>query len=746
MEQQIYNEGRVVGLSAWELFAKTSLANGVPESAIPNEQQWLTAMIGAGASMILKVPANTSEGIYEVDLPSGSNLTASGLIIANPFMGTCEWDSTSGWAKKIISYGGLIENIHGSKNQQDTFSGDGVTSTFTLTNTPSTVDSVTIGGVSIADYTLEINKITLIHEENDSFEGDGTTKTFNLSAYAIELTSVTVDGTVIPEEDYGLDADSRTVTFVTAPSNQSDIVITYSAAPISGTDNIIVNYTYVASPDRNTTVPENTNYSTATYRNCVSEFAKITDGIVFTKTAQWIENDAGNKPPEKDINPDFNNSSTSVRLYINSQIKSEVAVLLTGFNNKRILQGVSRYAAESSGHSVGGSTDVNLNNWPDGGMLGPEVIPWATKIVFCVPSSAYNLANSLTRTIPADTDITNPNYDHDTKTLFDYTLKDFDDATVKPNSFIDFNSINLIDYYNNNSITGSTLTEDVSDLALGISDELNELVAWYPGMTSTAINAQVDGSKFFPPALYAAQIDSSGTGKVLVPVDVAAPGTVKGFNNSTVAYNYTQTVPNTYAVFYNNTEKTFSFVTPGQSDPTTWSGTSKLTYKTAPKAELVVGNTKADFIALTDSSGNAYTTDGTSGEYNPTGTNKTNRYYTWDNMFSALTQGKKMDILGSTLTSLGQEMESNAHTIGVAANSPVSEVKTSKVTLKDNNVQLGTTSVSYTGLTSSLMTLTNGASIKVGTNFIEFSNGRRLFISESAPTSGMRAGDIGIGW
>ena len=115
-------------------------------------------------------------------------------------------------------------------------------------------------------------------------------------------------------------------------------------------------------------------------------------------------------------------------------------------------------------------------------------------------------------------------------------------------------------------------------------------------------------------------------------------------------------------------------------------------------------------------------------------------------MFSALTAGQKMDILGSTLASLGQEMESNAHTIGVAANSPVSELKTSKVTLKDNNVQLGTTSVNYGGLTSSLMTLTNGTSIKVGTNFIEFSNGRRLFISESAPTSGMRQGDIGIGW
>ena len=116
MGQEIYNEGRIVGLSAWEIFAKNAEANGVDPHDIPTESQWLTAMIGAGASMILRVPANTQKGVYEVDLPLGSNLSAAGVIIANPFMGTCNWDNSNKWATMVTSYSPLIKNISGAGN------------------------------------------------------------------------------------------------------------------------------------------------------------------------------------------------------------------------------------------------------------------------------------------------------------------------------------------------------------------------------------------------------------------------------------------------------------------------------------------------------------------------------------------------------------------------------------------------------------------------------------------------------
>ena len=113
MPQEIYNEGRVVGLSAWEIFKRQALGNGVSENDIPNEREWLASMVGSGASMILRIPSGTQAGINDFELPSGSSLSAAGIIIANPFIGTCEYDESIGaanWAKKVTSYGPLILN------------------------------------------------------------------------------------------------------------------------------------------------------------------------------------------------------------------------------------------------------------------------------------------------------------------------------------------------------------------------------------------------------------------------------------------------------------------------------------------------------------------------------------------------------------------------------------------------------------------------------------------------------------
>ena len=55
-----------------------------------------------------------------------------------------------------------------------------------------------------------------------------------------------------------------------------------------------------------------------------------------------------------------------------------------------------------------------------------------------------------------------------------------------------------------------------------------------------------------------------------------------------------------------------------------------------------------------------------------------------------------------------------------------------------------TTSVTNT---TTLITAESGTSFKAGTNFIEFSNGKRLYIDTSAPaTTNVPIGSIGIGW
>lgn len=607
MGQEIYNEGRIVGLSAWEIFAKNAEANGVDPHDIPTESQWLTAMIGAGASMILRVPANTQKGIYEVDLPLGSNLSAAGVIIANPFMGTCNWDNSNKWATMVTSYSPLIKNTSGTGNYP------------TSTNVPSD-----------------------------------------------------------PNYD----------------SHQYDNI-----------------------------------------RNCVTEFAKITDGIVFTKGATWV--DAETQPPEKDIDPDFNNSTTSVRLYISSDIKYDVAVLLTGFQNKRILQGLSSFA--SSDGSCG-SCDTTTNDWANGGMLGPEVIPWASKIVFSVPSSLYSSANSMNRTIPANPNYTIPSggLDIDGITIKENAIN----GDIRANSFIDFNSIVLTDYYDQHQYsTSPTLNDYVNTVGFGAGDSTNALVAWYPGMTATQIKAEIDAAtpsnaNFFPPALYATQITAEGL-QTLVPIDTAAPGTVKGFEDPDQASAYKELLPNNYAIYHNSTNNTFSFVT--GTNPNEWSGTAKVEYLSqAPKAKITAGSTEAKFIALTKVQGGNvvdYDTTGASGAY----TSGPNQYVVWSDMLNALAQGKKVDVLGGKTYNLASDLQST-NKIGIASGHEIDEIGSKKFTVKD-----GSKTVNMTVNSNNLATFSNG--VRSGTNFIEFSNGLRLYISASNPgTANVPIGSIGIGW
>lgn len=598
MAQEIYNEGRVVGFSAWEIFMREALNNGVPQSDIPDEHKWLASMIGSGASMILRIPANTTAGVHDYELPLNSNLAAAGVILANPFMGECEWDSST-WATKITSYSPLILN--------------------------------------------------------NSFE-------------------------------------------------------------------------YPTSND----VPYDSDYTHAEYKNSVSEFVKITDGIVYTKNATWLNTESG--LPQEDINPNFNESSTVVRLYISEDIKYDVKILLTGFHNKRILQAVSGYATADGSYCIGGSTDTVHNDWPDGGMIGPEIMPWACKIIFSVPSSSYNLATSLSRTIPSDTAYT------DTVVDDKYTFRNVTDSTIKPNSIIDFNSINITDYYDNHTYsTSPTLSENVTGVTLGLNDSCNTIVAWYPGMTAANIKAAdlaSDTSNFFPPAIYAAQVTETGS-QTLVPLDVAAPGTIKGFEDSTEAYNYKTLLPNNYAIYHDSVKNTFSFVT--SSDPSEWSGTTKLDYLSGdyPAAKLTVGTQEAKIIVLNDSTNTDYDLVGTNGTVAVGPEN----YLTWDSMLKALKAGKSVNVLGDKLKAFGTELK-NSNTIGIT--NATTNIGSAKFTITGSNPVGITSSVNKT---TKLATLDSGTSLKSGTNFIEFSNGLRIYISNSNPgNTNVPEGSIGIGW
>jgi len=140
----------------------------------------------------------------------------------------------------------------------DTFTGDGITTAFTLSLTPSGADfiSINIDGVSQlkSAYTLSTNIVTFTGTPDvgsvievkswnsatvgvltgltfDSFTGDGTDTTFTLSTTPTNknYTLVTVGGITQEKINYGV--SGTTLTFTTAPPNTSPIeVMTFGPA------------------------------------------------------------------------------------------------------------------------------------------------------------------------------------------------------------------------------------------------------------------------------------------------------------------------------------------------------------------------------------------------------------------------------------------------------------------------------------------------------------------------------------
>lgn len=64
-------------------------------------------------------------------------------------------------------------------------------------------------------------------EKSESFTGDGTETDFVLTGDVAEIVSVTVDGVAVSSDDYSFDAETKTISFDTAPTDEAVIVVTY---------------------------------------------------------------------------------------------------------------------------------------------------------------------------------------------------------------------------------------------------------------------------------------------------------------------------------------------------------------------------------------------------------------------------------------------------------------------------------------------------------------------------------------
>lgn len=110
MPRQIWNEGRVQGYSAYEIYLKQALSDN-PDLQPATEREWLASSIACGSSMVVKIPKTSNDsGYLDIALPENSKLCAANVIFANLFIGDCEYDEESYFAKRVISYGFCISN------------------------------------------------------------------------------------------------------------------------------------------------------------------------------------------------------------------------------------------------------------------------------------------------------------------------------------------------------------------------------------------------------------------------------------------------------------------------------------------------------------------------------------------------------------------------------------------------------------------------------------------------------------
>lgn len=145
MPRQIWNEGRVQGYSAYEIYLKQALSDN-PDLQPATEREWLSSSIACGSSMVVKIPKTSNDsGYLDIALPENSKLCAANVIFANLFIGDCEYDEDSYFAKRVINYGFCINN---KLNSHPDVNG---------TQIPTTDDDISLE--SVLSYSESYNKI-----------------------------------------------------------------------------------------------------------------------------------------------------------------------------------------------------------------------------------------------------------------------------------------------------------------------------------------------------------------------------------------------------------------------------------------------------------------------------------------------------------------------------------------------------------------------------------------------------------
>lgn len=623
--KEIYNQGRVVGYSAYEIYVRQHMAVD-PETPPATEREWLASMIGSGASMLLKLDDTCFKetkgdfSVYEVALPEESTLYAASTIVGSFFTGNANYDSVSHFATYVKNYGSLVSNIAASH-----------------------------------------------------------------------------------------------------PAASGDVADQPSAASLG---------------------------LSATQLIQLQQYANIVDGVILAPKT-WEA--SGVSEPYMDFKPDLADTQV-LRILIRGDRDASlnIPILLVGFTMNSILSGIS---------SEEGS--VNTEFPANGDFLGPSVVPWANKIVFSIPPAyvSYFHNNAYHRKLPTSGQ----------------------EVKVDDNPVIDMRHTDPSTYYENgdNGV-------DAKNKSYSVPLNVTELHVNKNGAAVLTVYSY-DGINL-PPALYGSRVIEEGA-QEMYPLDVVSPGTIKAFDIDDIedARRLQNTVPGNKSIIIN---KDFTFsalddngnVVPIASTDITREDDGTASNSGYYVANVRTGNKVLKSISLQDTSRNDLpttpknnsrfvTTAGTTGASGTGATfNSTNvealgdNPLVWDTLLKLLASDKGIDILGAALRkfiSRFPNLDTSHLGAGIlkvtgTGESSVGGAFTSggKITSGGDVKAAGVLDVDGTGesniagsLTAAKKIKSTGESLQSGKQYIEFKDGKRLYISSTAPSvSGVPEGSIGIGW
>ena len=240
-------------------------------------------------------------------------------------------------------------------------------------------------------------------------------------------------------------------------------------------------------------------------------YMQIVDGV-YIHSGTFKNNT--NKPPEKDFAVNLRDTGR-LRFTVKGMLTTDVHLLITGFTIRAVLNGVS-----------GTDTSIDTESPQDGDFLGPAVFPWASKLVFSVPSSfiSYFQVGLYERQLQTDEQ---PEVVSHTP-IIDMKSK----SGSAGNSTPKLNVPVAENYYK----TAITETDNLLFKGTGLEGKKNTRILDTVHTANslgdgTAVLTVYQKKAIYPPALYSTFVSTKGE-NYLHPVDIVAPGTVKVLHNA----------------------------------------------------------------------------------------------------------------------------------------------------------------------------------------------------------------------